>query len=98
WEQPFDELRLQCRSRGIPLLAFGGEAAPDAELTALSTVPSATVAQAMEYLVHGGLANTEHLLRFVADTVLMDGFGFDPPQDVPATGIWRKTEMGKGGP
>ena len=28
-------------------------------------MPSATVAQAFEYLVHGGLANLEHLLRFV---------------------------------
>ena len=58
---------------GIPLLAFGGEAAPDAQLTAASTVPSATVAQAFEYLVHGGLANLEHLLRFVSDTVCMTG-------------------------
>ncbi len=88
WEEPFDELRRQCLAAGVPLLAFPGEAAPDAELTALSTVPAATVAQAFEYLVHGGLANVENLLRFVADTVLMGGFGFDPPQVVPATGVF----------
>jgi cobaltochelatase CobN len=98
WEQPFDELRRQCRSRDIPLLAFGGEAAPDAELTALSTVASGTVAQAFEYLVHGGLANTEQLLRFVADTVLMHGFGFAPPAQVPATGIWRHGDPSGRGP
>jgi cobaltochelatase CobN len=96
WQEPFDELGRRCQARGIPLLAFGGEAAPDAELTALSTVPSATVAQAFEYLVHGGLANTEHLLRFVADTVLMHGFGFDPPAEVPATGVWRHPAAGRG--
>src|SRR5204863_7964949 len=73
------------------LLAFGGEAAPDAELTALSTAPSATVAQAFEYLVHGGLANIENLLRFVSDTLLMTGFGFEPPVDVPATGVYRES-------
>ena len=89
WEAPFDALRRRCVETNVPLLAFGGEASPDAELTALSTVPSATVAQALEYLVHGGLANTEHLLRFVADTVLYQGFGFDPPVEVPATGIYR---------
>ena len=55
WAEPFDGLRRACRTGGIPLLAFGGEAAPDAQLTAASTVPSATVAQAFEYLVHGGL-------------------------------------------
>jgi len=87
WEAPFDELALRCARAGVPLLAFGGEAQPDAELTAASTVASATVAQAFEYLVHGGLANTEHLLRFVADTVLMGGFGFDAPVALPAHGI-----------
>jgi len=90
WDGPFDELRRRCRNAAVPLLAFGGEAAPDAELTALSTAPSATVAQAFEYLVHGGLANTENLLRFVADTVLMGGFGFGPPVEVAPTGVYRE--------
>src|SRR5947209_148544 len=65
WELGFDRLRQRCQEAGIPLLAFGGEAAPDAELTALSTVPSATVAAAFEYLVRGGLENVEQLLRFL---------------------------------
>ncbi|HEX2041068.1 MAG TPA: cobaltochelatase subunit CobN [Acidimicrobiales bacterium] len=97
WEGPFDELRGRCAAAGVPLLAFGGEAAPDAELTALSTAPAATVAQAFEYLVHGGLANIEHLLRFVADTVLLGGFGFDPPAPVPAHGVLPGWEDGRGG-
>ncbi len=92
WKEQFDALRRSCVSGGIPLLAFAGEAAPDAELTALSTEPSATVAQAFEYLVHGGLSNIENLLRFVGDTVLMGGFGFDAPQPVPESGIFRPTE------
>jgi cobaltochelatase CobN len=89
WAGPWDDLRRQCLAEGIPLFGFGGEAAPDAELTAASTVPSAMVAQAFEYLVHGGLANLEQLLRFVADTVLMEGFGFDPPTEIPAVGVYR---------
>ena len=98
WQAPFDELLDRCRAAGIPLLAFGGEAAPDAELTALSTVPAATVAQAFAYLAHGGLANTEHLLGFVADTVLMGGFGFDPPVEVPAHGVLGAGPARDGGP
>jgi cobaltochelatase CobN len=94
WQEPFDALRRHCREHDLPLLAFGGEAAPDAELTALSTVPSATVAQAFEYLVHGGLANTENLFRFVADTVLFGGFGFEPPAPVAESGIYRATPSG----
>ncbi len=92
WAEPFADLVRRCRAAGIPLLAFGGEAAPDAQLTAASTVPSATVAQAFEYLVHGGLVNLEHLLRFVSDTVGMTGFGFDPPAEVPATGVYYRSE------
>jgi len=88
WEGPLDELRRRCLAAGVPLLAFGGEATPDAEMAAMSTAPSALVAQAFEYLAHGGLANIENLLRFVADTVLMGGFGFDGPDPVARHGIW----------
>jgi cobaltochelatase CobN len=92
WEAGFDRLRAACLARHVPLLAFGGEAAPDAELTRLSTVPSATVAQAFGYLVHGGLDNLEQLLRFVAGAVLKQGWGFDPPVAVPECGVWPLTQ------
>jgi cobaltochelatase CobN len=87
WESPLDELRRRCVAEGIPLLAFGGEAVPDAELAGLSTVPGGTLAQAFAYLVHGGLDNIEHLLRFAADTVLRHGFGFEAPRPVPSEGV-----------
>src|ERR1700678_463480 len=74
WPDGFDRLRAECLRRDVPLLAFAGEAVPDAELTALSTVPSGTVTAAFGYLVHGGPTNFEHLLRFVADTVLLEGW------------------------
>lgn len=89
WERPFDELLARCAEQDIPLLAFGGEAGLDPELTAASTVPAATVAQAFEYLAHGGVANTAQLLRFVADTVLFNGFGFESPEPVPAEGLYE---------
>lgn len=91
WEGGLDALRAACVQRGIPLLAFAGEAVPDAELSALSTVPSAILTDAFAYLVNGGPANFEHLLRFVADTVLRGGFGFEPPAEIPAYGVWRAT-------
>ena len=87
WEAPFDDLRADCLRRGVPLLAFSGEAVPDAELAALSSVPSATVTEAFRYLTQGGVENLGNLLRFVADTVLMEGFGFDPPVEIPGYGI-----------
>ncbi|HEX3563776.1 MAG TPA: cobaltochelatase subunit CobN [Acidimicrobiales bacterium] len=87
WEAQFDQLRSDCLGRGVPLLAFSGEAVPDAELAALSTVPSATVTEAFRYLTQGGVENLANMLRFVADTVLMEGFGFDAPVEIPAFGV-----------
>ena len=91
WEAPFGDLRADSLSRGVPLLAFSGEAVPDAELAALSTVPSATVTEAFRYLTQGGVENLANMLRFVADTVLMEGFGFDSPVEIPAFGILPTT-------
>ncbi len=87
WPDAFDELRRRCAESGVALLAFGGEAAIDAELTALSTVPAGIVNEAFGYLTRGGPANLGSLLRFVVDTVLLEGFGFDPPIDVPTVGL-----------
>jgi cobaltochelatase CobN len=98
WEPDFDRLRERCVERGIPLLAFAGEAVPDAELTRLSTVPSATITEAFRYLVNGGPQNLEQLLRFVADAVLRGGFGFDPPVEIPSHGLWRATPRTAGRP
>jgi cobaltochelatase CobN len=89
WQEGFDALAEGCAAAGVPLLAFGGEAEPDAELAAASTAPAGTVAEAFEYLRHGGVANMAALLRFVADTLLYTGFGFEPPAELPAVGIYR---------
>ena len=89
WQEGFEELRRRCDSLRVPLLAFGGEAEPDAELTALSTAPSGAVAEAFEYLRHGGVRNTDNLFRFVADTLLMEGYGFEPPLPLPEIGVYH---------
>jgi len=89
WEAPFDALARECRRRGVALLAFGGEAALDPELTAASTVPAAVIAEAFAYLLHGGPANTANLLRFVADEVLgaSPAHGYGPAEPVPDEGV-----------
>jgi cobaltochelatase CobN len=84
----FDALRERCRARGIPLLALGGEAQPDAEMTGLSLAPAGAVAQAGEYLRHGDVDNVEQLLRFLADTFLLEGFGFEAPREVADLGVY----------
>ncbi len=88
WEGGVDALAARCREQGIALIALGGEARPDAEMTALSTVPAGAVAQAGEYLLGGDVDNIEQLLRFLADTFLLEGFGFDAPRAVPDLGVY----------
>ena len=88
WQGGVDLLARRCRERGIALIALGGEAAPDAEMTALSTAPAGAVAQVGEYLRSGDVANVEQMLRFLADTFLLEGFGFEEPQPVADLGIY----------
>ncbi|MDX6257826.1 MAG: cobaltochelatase CobN [Frankiales bacterium] len=87
WQQGFDSLRLACAQARVPLVALGGENALDAELTELSTAASGVVSQAAEYLAEGGPANLASLLRFLSDTLLLTGHGFDPPASTPLYGV-----------
>jgi cobaltochelatase CobN len=88
WPEGFELLRERCAAGGIALLALGGEAEPDAEMTALSLAPAGAVAQAGEYLRHGDVENVEQLLRFLADTFLLEGHGFAPPRELPDLGVY----------
>ena len=83
WEEGFDALVRYCRQQGYPVLAWSGEQHVDAELTAASTAPAALVAEAFEYLRHGGVENVKQLLLFLSDTLLMTGYGFEPPARRP---------------
>ncbi len=75
------------QAAGKPLVALGGEAAPDAELMALSTVPAGVAAEALGYLREGGPENLRELARFLSDTLLLTGEGFAPPRPMPGYGI-----------
>ena len=72
---------------GQPLVALGGEAAPDAELMALSTVPAGVATEALGYLREGGPENLRELARFLSDTIFLTGEGFTPPHPTPAHGL-----------
>jgi cobaltochelatase CobN len=88
WPGGVERLAERCAAAGVPLLALGGEASPDAEMTALSTAPAGAVAQVGEYLRSGDVDNVEQMLRFLADTFLLEGYGFDPPKGVGDLGVY----------
>jgi cobaltochelatase CobN len=83
WPEGVDALL----ATGRPVVLLGGESAPDAELMAASTVPAGVVAEALRYLAAGGRQNLRQLHRFLSDTVLLTGEGFDAPVPMPAFGV-----------
>ncbi|WP_329021458.1 cobaltochelatase subunit CobN [Streptomyces sp. NBC_00690] len=94
WEDGLDRIRAS----GLPLVVLTGEQAPDAQLMAASTVPIGIAAEAHAYLAHGGPANLEQLARFLSDTVLLTGHGFDPPAPAPSWGRLERTSAAGDGP
>ncbi|MFJ8078561.1 cobaltochelatase subunit CobN [Streptomyces sp. NPDC096176] len=87
WQEGLDLLLAQDR----PVVVLTGEQAPDAQLMEASTVPIGIAAESHAYLAHGGPANLEQLARFLSDTVLLTGHGFDPPAAAPTWGRLRRT-------
>ncbi len=73
---------------GVPTVCLGGEATPDAELMAASTVAAGVAAEALRYLVTGGPDNLAELARFLSDTVLLTGEGFEAPAPTPEFGVY----------
>ncbi len=72
---------------GLPVIVLGGEAAPDAELMARSTVPAGIAAEALAYLREGGPGNLTNLAAFLSDALRMTGEAYEPPQPLPSTGL-----------
>ncbi|MFI9723485.1 cobaltochelatase subunit CobN [Streptomyces sp. NPDC052396] len=95
WQEGLDQLLAGDR----PVVVLTGEQAPDAQLMEASTVPVGIAAEAHAYLAHGGPANLEQLARFLSDTVLLTGHGFEPPAAAPAWGhLERTARPGADGP
>ncbi|MFD4864905.1 cobaltochelatase subunit CobN [Streptomyces sp. NPDC058412] len=84
WQDGLDLLLAPGQTR--PVVVLTGEQAPDAQLMEASTVPIGIAAEAHGYLAHGGPANLDQLARFLSDTVLLTGHGFEPPAAAPTWG------------
>ena len=80
----------RCARPALPVVALGGEQAPDAEMMEQSTVPAGVAAEAHTYLAQGGPANLGQLHAFLSDTLLFTGQGFDPPVELPSWGIFER--------
>ncbi|MFJ9940521.1 cobaltochelatase subunit CobN [Streptomyces erythrochromogenes] len=96
WQDGLDLLLAPGQTR--PVVVLTGEQAPDAQLMEASTVPIGIAAEAHAYLAHGGPANLGQLARFLSDTVLLTGHGFEPPAAAPTWGPLERTGQRTDGP
>ncbi|WP_328725789.1 cobaltochelatase subunit CobN [Streptomyces sp. NBC_00259] len=94
WQEWIDAVLAHDR----PVVVLTGEQAPDAQLMEASTVPIGIAAEAHAYLAHGGPDNLEQLARFLSDTVLLTGHGFEPPAPAPTWGPLDRAPRGTTGP
>lgn len=92
WQEGLDTLLAS----GAHVVVLGGEQTPDAELMKLSTVPAGIAAEAHAYLAQGGPANLTQLHRFLSDTLLLTGDGFEPPAQQAAWGILERPSRAEG--
>ncbi|HEY5149531.1 MAG TPA: cobaltochelatase subunit CobN [Mycobacterium sp.] len=83
---------------GLPTVVVSGEQAPDADLMERSTVPAGIAMQTHIYLAQGGVENLRQLHAFLADTLLMTGFGFNPPAPTPVWGVLDRDTRDTDGP
>ncbi|MFG1641320.1 cobaltochelatase subunit CobN [Amycolatopsis sp. NPDC049252] len=94
WQEGLDTLLAS----GAHVVVLGGEQTPDAELMKLSNVPAGIAAEAHAYLAQGGPANLTQLHRFLSDTLLLTGDGFEPPAEQPGWGILERPSSRADGP
>ncbi|MCU1670307.1 MAG: cobN [Blastococcus sp.] len=94
----FEELLAPLVAGSVPVVVLGGEQVPDAELMELSTVPMGVATEAHGYLAQGGPDNLTQLHRFLSDTVLLTGEGFEPPSVAPDWGVLDRAARTSSGP
>ncbi|MGY2066093.1 cobaltochelatase subunit CobN [Blastococcus sp. SYSU DS0619] len=94
----YEEMLAPLLAGPAPVVVLGGEQVPDAELMELSTVPMGVATEAHGYLAQGGPDNLVQLHRFLSDTVLLTGEGFEPPSVAPDWGPLDRTPRTTSGP
>jgi cobaltochelatase CobN len=94
----YEEMLAPLLAGPAPVVVLGGEQVPDAELMELSTVPMGVATEAHGYLAQGGPVNLVNLHRFLSDTVLLTGEGFEPPSVAPDWGVLDRTARTTSGP
>ena len=87
WSYGLEQIAAACRSNSIPLAALPGDDQPDQELSGWCTLPPEACHRLWQYGVHGGLANSEALLRY-AGSLLGHEESWTEPAPLLRAGIY----------
>ncbi|MDB6015263.1 MAG: cobalamin biosynthesis protein [Gammaproteobacteria bacterium] len=71
------------------LLVVSGTGEPNPELDVVSTVAPAILRETLGYLQAGGPHNLAQWLRFLADQLLLSGYGFEVATELPEHGVYH---------
>ena len=88
WSYGLEQIAAACRSRKIPLAVLPGDDQPDQELASLCSLPAEACHRLWQYGVHGGLANSEALLRYAANLLGRDEQWTEPAPLLRAGIYW----------
>ncbi|WP_173586023.1 cobaltochelatase subunit CobN, partial [Methylogaea oryzae] len=83
------ELVKAAVGQGRSVLALSGAGDMNPELAGISSVPAGLLHETLAYFQHGGVPNLAQGLRFLADHLLLTGYGYEPPQAMPEHGIYH---------
>ena len=90
WSYGLDQVEAMARQRGIMLCFLPGDAQPDPELTARSTLASQHCERLRQYLVTGGAENASAFLAYCRH--LTEGAPAPAPaRELPKAGLYRDT-------
>src|SRR6516225_6413807 len=88
WPYGVERLAETCGAHGIPLALLPGDEKLDAELSGLSTLAPAAIHRLWRYLVEGGPANAENLLRYAGSLIGHEATGAEPAPLLRAGFYW----------
>ena len=88
WPYGVERLAETCGAHGIPLALLPGDEKPDAELSGLSTLAPAAIHRLWRYLVEGGSANAENLLRYAGSLIGHEKVSAEPAPLLRAGFYW----------
>ena len=87
-------IQAWARGNNVALIIVSGTGEPRADFASAGTVGLDVVEAVRTYLTIGGERNVGECMKFVADRVLVTGFGSAPPLEMPEHGVYLRDVEG----